>query len=90
MQGARDCASYPAPHHKTMRHKTNSTSISATQAATETHLRRLQAISLAFYEAELRKLQQEAVAESGQPLARLAGSFDASVASGASATSDLL
>jgi hypothetical protein len=73
-----------------MRHKSNSTSISTTQAATETHLRRLQAIALAFYEAELLKLQQEAVAESGQPTSRLAGAFDASVPSGVSGTSELL
>jgi hypothetical protein len=49
-----------------MRHKSNQTPISTTQAATETHLRRLQAIALAFYEAELHKLQQEAATASGQ------------------------
>lgn len=74
-----------------MRHNANNkTAISATQAATQTHLRRLQAISLAFYEAELRKLQQEAAADSGRPASRLSGPFDASDLSGASGTSDLL
>ncbi len=50
-----------------MRQKSKPTpSLSTTQAATQTHLRRLQAIMLAFYESELRKLQQEAATATGQ------------------------
>jgi hypothetical protein len=50
-----------------MRHKSKHPKpISTTQAATQTHLRRLQAIALAFFEAELLKLQQEAATTSGQ------------------------
>lgn len=50
-----------------MRHKSKpTTSLSTTQAATQTHLRRLQAIMLAFYESELLKLQQEVATAPGQ------------------------